>query len=391
MNIVDILDYVGESVRPIKEGYAVFAANHIVCIGYRNVQRSDMLTEVVGYVTQTSHPGCSPHEVLLLVGPDISRWILKCSCKAGTAKCKHIIACLLFIEKNRLLEYISCTDVTQAWGISKAGRKATWGAKRVTDLCCVNKPKLLETPESNAELELLTTSFNRILNVSKNSSIYKHIQGRHMNEPKTFPNRAIQSSRGTDNSTPYIDAKELITCLEKPSSIVVQTMPIEIKEYREYFEKAIKVNIEKCVEIAIETQDQNTNSWRIFRSKRITASSAYKLFTYLNNKRPDWDRKISQYWDSKTLKVAATKYGKEAEPFAFNCYRKYNPNIKKCGLVIHPTECWMAGSPDGVDPISNIVLEIKCPMNKDASLTDIMNSNAIKLYIKNALFQKNCY
>ncbi|XP_062541367.1 uncharacterized protein LOC134209398 [Armigeres subalbatus] len=164
MNIVDILDYVGESVRPIKEGYAVFAANHIVCIGYRNVQRSDMLTEVVGYVTQTSHPGCSPHEVLLLVGPDISRWILKCSYKAGTAKCKHVIACILFIEKNRLLEYISCTDVTQAWGISKAGRKATWGAKRVTDLCCVNKPKLLETPESNAELELLTTSFNRILN-----------------------------------------------------------------------------------------------------------------------------------------------------------------------------------------------------------------------------------
>lgn len=191
ISIIDILDYVGESVRPIKEGYAVYAADHIVCIGYRENRRNDMLTEVIGYVTQTSHPGLAPHEVILWVGRDIPDWRLKCSCKAGTGKCKHIVACLLHIEKyvcsctignkllilhelnsdnyfyrHPLLEYMSCTDVTQAWGISKAEKKAKWGAKRVKDLCCVNKPKLLEVSRSNREDEenILTTSFNRILN-----------------------------------------------------------------------------------------------------------------------------------------------------------------------------------------------------------------------------------
>ncbi|XP_021711865.1 uncharacterized protein LOC110680363 [Aedes aegypti] len=97
VTIVDILDYVGESVRPIKEGYAVYAANHVICIGYR--QQDAVNTEVTGYVTQTSHPGLAPHEVFLKLQQDISKWTLKCSCKAGTAKCKHIVACLLHIEK----------------------------------------------------------------------------------------------------------------------------------------------------------------------------------------------------------------------------------------------------------------------------------------------------
>lgn len=66
--------------------------------------------------------------------------------------------------RQPLLEYMSCTDVTQAWGISKSGKKATWGAKRVKDLCCVNKPKLLEVPQGNAAEDILRTSFNRILN-----------------------------------------------------------------------------------------------------------------------------------------------------------------------------------------------------------------------------------
>lgn len=216
--------------------------------------------------------------------------------------------------------------------------------------------------------------------VSKNSAIFKHIQGRHLNVPNKYPNRAIQSSGGADRM--YVNHNELITCLGKTYPIVMETPSIDRKEEKDVFENVVRVDIAKCAEIAIETQDQNTNSWRIYRSKRITASSAYKLYTYLSNKSPDWDKKISQYWDAKTLKVAATKYGKEAEPFAFNCYRKLNPNIKKCGLVIHPTECWIAGSPDGLDPTSDIVLEIKCPMNKDASMDDIMNSNAVKVYIK---------
>ncbi|XP_058817222.1 uncharacterized protein LOC131680525 [Topomyia yanbarensis] len=92
-NIVDILEYVGEAVQPIKEGFAVYAANHIVCIGYRMIQRSNIMIEVVGYVT----PFASSDHAYLNVS--ISKWVLKCSCKAGTIICKQIVVCLLLIEK----------------------------------------------------------------------------------------------------------------------------------------------------------------------------------------------------------------------------------------------------------------------------------------------------
>lgn len=64
-------------------------------------------------------------------------WICTCTCKAGAGgKCKHVLACLLFINryvdserKNFLckrilyyrneLEQLSCTDLQQTWGKRK--------------------------------------------------------------------------------------------------------------------------------------------------------------------------------------------------------------------------------------------------------------------------------
>ncbi|XP_058453388.1 uncharacterized protein LOC131431586 isoform X1 [Malaya genurostris] len=389
ISIVDILDYVGESVRPIKEGFAVYTANHIVCIGYRKIEQATV--EVTGYVTQTSHPGLAPHQIKLNLEPEISKWMLKCTCKAGTAKCKHIIACLLHIEKHRTLEYLSCTDITQAWGITKSAKKAPWGAKRITELCCVNQSKSLKTTDSKTEEQLLSTSFNCIMSVSRASAISKHMEGRHLNIPNTYANRAIQSTSEISNVTQYINATELTTCLRRSTSGVV-IRPYEMSTIQfDYFDQYIQVDVDMSVRMALETKDQNTNSWKINRTKRITASSAYKLFTYLRNKNPDWSKKISQYWDIRNLKLEATKYGKDTEPLAFECYKiKRNPNIKKCGLVIHPDESWIAGSPDGIDPVSNILLEIKCPMNKDASLNDIMNCASVKVFIKQD-FQSSYY
>lgn len=154
-------------------------------------------------------------------------------------------------------------------------------------------------------------------------------------------------------------------------------------EEEKYYEANIAVDLKQSVDLAIATKYQDSNQWKIHRSTRITASSCYQLFTYINNKNPDWDKKIKQYWDTNVLKVKATKYGKDTEPFAYECYkRKRNPLIKKCGLVIHPVENWIGGSPDGIDPLTNIVLEIKCPVGGDSSLEEIMKSPNVLRYIK---------
>lgn len=64
--------------------------------------------------------------------------------------------------RYRKLEYLSCTDVQQAWGISKSQKSNTWGAKRVVELCCVRKPKEVLAESGNTD-EILSDSFKRIL------------------------------------------------------------------------------------------------------------------------------------------------------------------------------------------------------------------------------------
>lgn len=97
ISLSDILDYVGDSVRPIREGLAVMEANHIVCMGY--TKKDGPFTHVKGFVLQSSHPADRPHEVQLKLSGDNQMWDLTCSCKAGTRRCKHIIACLLQISQ----------------------------------------------------------------------------------------------------------------------------------------------------------------------------------------------------------------------------------------------------------------------------------------------------
>ncbi|XP_039451453.1 uncharacterized protein LOC120430419 isoform X1 [Culex pipiens pallens] len=375
VSLADIIDYIGEASRPLKEGSAVFDANHVRSIGY-TINRLGR-REVVARVTRSSNPREKPHEVVLKLGTDISGWVLKCSCRAGTQKCKHVIACLLHLEKDPMLEYMSCTDIKQAWGTTKSEKRAEWDAKRVSDMCCVPKQKPLNTSDVETLEDILKTSFSRILNVSKNSAIFKHTSGRYLNIPKIYPNRAMQGV-----ISDCLTMEELESYLTKPSSVVLNVAYSILQVEEEYYNRNIRLSLPRVIELAVETQEQNTNLWKILRSKRITASSAYNLFTYLSNKNPDWEKKISQYWEVKALKVAATKHGKDTEPLVFACYRRENPNVKKCGLVIHPTEGWIAGSPDGFDPSSGIILEIKCPMNKEATLVEILTSKTVNSYIK---------
>lgn len=63
------------------------------------------------------------------------------------------------------------------------------------------------------------------------------------------------------------------------------------------------------------------------------------------------------------MHTKAVQYGKQVEQFAYNSYKKKrNPLIRKCGFVLSSIEPWMGVSPDGVDPLNGLLLEIKCPL-----------------------------
>ncbi|XP_062533524.1 uncharacterized protein LOC134202533 [Armigeres subalbatus] len=161
VKLLDILDYVGDSVRPIREGSAVYDAKHIVCIGYTN--KTDHETQVKGYVTQSCHPGQMPHEVSLNITHNVSGWVLCCSCKAGTGRCKHIVACLLHLNRFDQVEYLSCTDTKQAGGILKAEKGTPWGAKKLSELCCIKTPSRLVPVDTKLKNQIIKESFERII------------------------------------------------------------------------------------------------------------------------------------------------------------------------------------------------------------------------------------
>lgn len=97
LSLLDIFDYVSDSVRPLREGCCVLDARHVVCLGYTTSRAAS--TTFKGYVLQSSHPNQIPHQVDLEIAANVSEWILKCSCKAGNNKCKHIVACLLHLNR----------------------------------------------------------------------------------------------------------------------------------------------------------------------------------------------------------------------------------------------------------------------------------------------------
>ena len=117
--------------------------------------------------------------------------------------------------------------------------------------------------------------------------------------------------------------------------------------------------------------------WLSERQFRITASNAYSLFTYRNNKSPDWEKKSNAYFYGASFSNANTKYGLENEPFAREAYKNLmSVEVVECGLVVSKTNPWLGCTPDGIvfkDGKLFKLIEIKCPkVGKKHNVDDLV-------------------
>lgn len=107
--------------------------------------------------------------------------------------------------------------------------------------------------------------------------------------------------------------------------------------------------------------------WSKERKYRITGSRYYEIFTYTNNKNPDWSKKSSKYFSPKNFTSEYTDHGIACESAA---RKKFQDTVTEgeivytTGLIVSVKNPWLGYSPDGVifqngKPVS--VLEIKCP------------------------------
>lgn len=153
---------------------------------------------------------------------------------------------------------------------------------------------------------------------------------------------------------------------------------------KEFFETNVMIDAGKALEIS--SFKQLTNNWKSQRKLRITASKCYELYTYSNTQKTDeqWSKKINSYLSPKQFVSKQMQFGIDTEEIALASYvRDTNSNIVKMGLVVHPSACWLGGSPDGVDIENKILIEIKCP-----DLGTSLNLNDLKL--KLTYLNENC-
>lgn len=99
IEIIDIMDYVGDGKRPFVEGSEILKCNHIIEFGIKEQTKNKLV--IMALCLQTSNINGHPHEVL--VTKTIHEGNVKvsgsCSCKAGTGKCKHVVGVMLKLQK----------------------------------------------------------------------------------------------------------------------------------------------------------------------------------------------------------------------------------------------------------------------------------------------------
>ncbi|XP_042146370.1 uncharacterized protein LOC121835892 [Ixodes scapularis] len=123
--------------RLLLEGEAVLEAEYVVT--YSVKKKVDSNSTFVGFVLQTSALSRDPHELEIVV-KEKTVAAASCSCKAGSYKCKHIVAMLLYIHATKVFEILSSTDLPQQWGKSqKQGVKDKYAPRPIIELPCVKK------------------------------------------------------------------------------------------------------------------------------------------------------------------------------------------------------------------------------------------------------------
>lgn len=187
----------------------------------------------------------------------------------------------------------------------------------------------------------------------------------HHNKSRTLtPLSTSEIVQGQEQSKKHDDILEI--ALNKPTlshTFNFRILPQITFELKQFYFQNIFVDITSVKEINRKTLGQRNNLWKIERRKRITASDAYRLFTYCKNKNPNWINKIDTYINPTNFESTAMKYGSKTEKEAFELYEKdCRVAVERLGFVISPILPWLGCSVDGFIPDLNKIIEFKCPV-----------------------------
>ncbi|XP_065226268.1 uncharacterized protein LOC135849679 isoform X2 [Planococcus citri] len=177
---------------------------------------------------------------------------------------------------------------------------------------------------------------------------------------------------------PYIGRYDILRLVTSQNPILLKYSNVTHKMTRQelqFYQDHVQINATLARRIFYQTLFQDNIRWKMERQIRITASTAYHLFTYDNEsvskKRTDneWDIKIGTMAISDRPQTIYMQYGSDHEDVALallerkiksqgGCYLR-----KECGILVNANLPWIGYSPDAIvkTPNHTFLVEVKCP------------------------------
>ncbi|KAF2896575.1 hypothetical protein ILUMI_09625 [Ignelater luminosus] len=276
------------------------------------------------------------------------------------------------------LTALSCTDLQQMWG----KRKKVLSEENIEMVRNFCHSKKLKTSISLNE-DLLAAGFVELINGNPHSAAALHLQQRRQH-PCLFSTRETKLENNTSIKNTIIQALDNFQTFEH-----IQ-IPSLTENKQKYFQTKVAISAEDAILLAEITMGQNSDLWQEARRCRITASRCYELYTYCNNKSPDWKMKIKQIVYNSFKGNAATEYGKLHEEAAKGGYEQQFGKLESIGIVVNPKLPWLGCSLDGLRLHGNKpykLVEFKCPvLGADNDLNTVINKLPYIKYNSNLPF-----
>ncbi|KAJ8668901.1 hypothetical protein QAD02_000160 [Eretmocerus hayati] len=381
----EIRGLVGDRVNVYLAGVDVLLAQHIRFVGVTRVDRSEV--EIAALCLQNSDLHGNPHRLDFTVKflPNSRKQFgVACSCKGGQGVCKHIVALLIYISRNKFadLKEATCTDVTQVWGKIKRSSESMYEAVSIKKFCH-------GAPDTKIQIRVREDVFPQanelIMKYAPGSELQKMREKRRSCVNVPVPeNRCILMDIDTCKvilsagmHAPFHD--NYILFAEQGGNVLRPKCLMDLSaEQQNFYMNRVRVSLDDAVDICLDTVSQANARWEAERALRLTASAAYSFISPWN-KSPhlvDWPTKVSKFFTYKFSDNTATQYGTIMEPRARDWYTKTtNKDVLLAGLMVNPAVPWLGYSPDGIVPQLNRIIEIKCPCKyKDLSLQEMVRA-----------------
>ena len=331
--------------------------------------RSDGATEIRGCcLKQMKVSGTSNfYRVELSLDAERNVVSMHCQCVPGiSGLCKHAAALFLFINLER---EETRTDQACSWNRPSArGSELYPKGKKIQDLVKTEPiPSPVDLREVKNDME---KHFNLLVeNNLEDSMIFKVLSADNVLDSDCI-------------DTEQVIPEEIIAKIFEPRTIChfmtshfisgklkLGKIDLALPQVEgNFYENNLKINIEEAKYLCKNTQKQgNSGAWFDGRKNRITASKAHTILRSRTS-----STRLRNWTSTPPEGLPGLKYGREMESLARKKYEEFNTcEVHQLGLVLNPSQPWLAGSPDGVTKVNEefILLEIKCPLScKDRAI-----------------------